>query len=229
MSLSLYKTQETKEDPQLTDTLMDLFRDKDKVVAWGQYFVLTHGKIPSQLKNVLKDREEGGTSRREFMADPPRYFSLGSERPVTTCFWLYGQPGSGKTSRVKDSFSTYSIPASGADFWDQYMGQEALLFDELSNPTEEYLNLILQVTQPQGRKGNHGRKNRSPTGLLHRYVFVCTVLPPWMEENTRRMSSGHLQSLARRFQFVQLIGEVDPMILTHQVTGVTVYLTHPLG
>lgn len=128
------------------------------------------------------------------------------DKPVPEVYVLWGDPGSGKSRRVRElAPDVWSVPSSGGDFewkwFDGYRGQENVVFDDFE-PLYQYLAPMLRwidrypVTVPV--KG--GFVNWVP-----RRIFITSNAPPdhWFRG----------ASASRREAFFRRVTEITEMIL----------------
>lgn len=94
---------------------------------------------------------------------------------MPSCHWLYGPTGVGKTrSVVSEEKDLYFFPYEKNGWWDNYSGQEAILFDDFRGqlPMNEILRICDRYDYTVPRRG------RAPVPLMaKRIYFTCCKRP----------------------------------------------------
>lgn len=94
---------------------------------------------------------------------------------MPVCKWIWGPTGTGKTrSVVEKEKSLYFFPYEKNGWWDNYEGQEAVLFDDFRGqlPMNEVLRICDRYDYTVPRRG------RQPIPLLaKRIYFTCCKVP----------------------------------------------------
>lgn len=90
------------------------------------------------------------------------------------CYWLWGPTGVGKTRQVHEKESDlYVYPYEKAGWWDNYDGQEAVLFDDFRGqlPLNEVLRLCDRYDYSVARRG------RAPIPMLAKRIYFTSCKP----------------------------------------------------
>lgn len=189
--------------------------------------VFEKGEKPQQGKRkaheeVVESVKRGATMREVMEIPGSNYQSLRTaellfkyiEKPrekKPTVIWIYGEPGSGKTSYVKQFFSradTQYVNASQLKWFDGYDGQPACVIDEVDNETPYWMLKAICDEHPyrvemKGSSRQFVSENIYITSLEHP-AKLFYYRPYHGGEMLRRIDKV---LLARTFQYI----EVDKM------------------
>jgi len=121
---------------------------------------------------------------------------------VPSCHWLYGPTGVGKTrSVVSEEKSLYFFPYEKNGWWDNYEGQEAILFDDFRGqlPLNEILRICDRYDYSVPRRG------RAPVPLMAKRIYFTSCKRP--EDVFKENES--IDQLLRRLAEVKFVDGLD--------------------
>lgn len=126
---------------------------------------------------------------------------------VTKCTWLHGRTGVGKTRLVRDTHNDepiYVHPYEDKGWWDGYVGQKIVLFDDFRGqiPFEQLLRLTDRYDTTVPRRG------RKPTPLLATHVYITSPFPPEVVYNNLAQGDS-LEQLYRRCTVTEMFRPDD--------------------
>lgn len=115
---------------------------------------------------------------------------------MTTCDWLYGPTGSGKSHKAFEGYSPethYVLNLNDNGWWDGYTGQETIIINEFRGQIKysELLDLIDKY--PKTVK----RRNREPVPFLGRHIVVTSSMKPSEVYHNLEQGDGIGQLLRR--------------------------------
>jgi hypothetical protein len=154
-----------------------------------------HGTWSSQgerkdLKDVIDDVISGKRTIEDIIVeDPVTYHQYGRtlEKAVDirlkkikrdwmpVCKWIWGPTGTGKTRSVVDEEKDlYFFPYEKNGWWDNYEGQEAILFDDFRGqlPLNEILRICDRYDHTVSRRG------RAPVPLVAKRIYFTSCKAP---------------------------------------------------
>ena len=95
---------------------------------------------------------------------------------MTTCEWIYGESGTGKSQYAFKDFNldTHYKWKHDNGWWDGYKGQETVIIDNFRGqiPYDQLLQLIDKFLYKVSRRG------REPTPFLAKHVIITSILNP---------------------------------------------------
>lgn len=182
-----------------------------------------HGTLPQQGKRndliTLKDFIMKGekTVQDIMLEDPMMYHQYGrtlnaledvykkrNQRDwVPECVWLVGPTGVGKSRKVhSEEKSLYIYPYEVAGWWDQYDGEEAVLFDDFRGqlPLNQLLRICDRYAFAVPRRG------RAPTPLLAKRIWFTSCKTPEQVYDKDQMNGDSIAQLLRRIKVVYMDG-----------------------
>lgn len=127
---------------------------------------------------------------------------------MTTCEWLWGPTGVGKSHRAFTGFTPethYVFEPSDNGWWDGYRGQETVILNDFRGNLkyEELLQLVDKY--PKSVK----RRNRLPMPFVSKNIIITSSLPP-EQVYVQRMERDSLDQLMRRITVIE-ISEREPV------------------
>lgn len=128
---------------------------------------------------------------------------------MTTCEWLWGPTGSGKSHRAFENYNEnthYVVPNDGG-WWDGYKQQEIVIINEFRGSIAYGELLQLIDKWPYSVR----RRNREPMPFTSKHIIITSSMRP---EDVYHNLSEHdkLDQLLRRIVVI-LIGGHDPEVL----------------
>lgn len=94
---------------------------------------------------------------------------------MPTCKWIWGPTGVGKTRSIcSEEKDLYFFPYEKNGWWDNYEGQEAILFDDFRGqlPLNEVLRICDRYDYSVPRRG------RAPIPLVAKRIYFTSCKPP---------------------------------------------------
>lgn len=121
---------------------------------------------------------------------------------MTTCDWLYGKTGTGKSHRAFKDYSPdthYILNLNDGGFWNGYTGQEIVVINEFRGQItfSELLDLI--DTHPKNVK----IKGKEQVPFLAKHIFITSALPP-NEIFYNLCENDRMDQLMRRINLIEL-------------------------
>lgn len=122
---------------------------------------------------------------------------------MTTCEWLYGKTGVGKSHRAFENFNPdthYLWKLNDKGWQDGYSGQSIIIINDFRGeiPYNELLNLIDKWPYTLPRRG------REPVPLLAKHIIITSSLCP-AEVYKRRNEEDSLNQLLRRISVSEVV------------------------
>ena len=172
------------------------------------------GELPQQGARLdliaIRDDIASGRSVDDItMADPNVYHQYGRtlnkvedialrrryRTEMTTCLWLYGPTGTGKSARAFEGFNpeTHYVWRCQTNWQDGYTGQETIIINDFRGEIKynDFLNMIDRYPYYVERRG------RETAPFLAKHVIVTSSLSPAQVYN-RRAEEDSLEQLLRR-------------------------------
>lgn len=197
------------------------FTDNEKYCSKEQHF--THfGSVPKQgrrvdLEEITAKIKEGKISVDEIALSQPIVFHQYGrtlERveeitlrkrfrtTMTTCDWIYGKTGVGKSHHAFTNFSPdthYVHNLNDAGFWNGYTGQETVIISEFRGqiPYGELLDLIDKWPKTVKIKG------KSPVPFISKHIVITSSMHP-NEVYHNLAESDSLEQLHRRIKILHI-------------------------
>lgn len=146
----------------------------------------------NDLNKLAEDLKEKKTTVKQILLDKPMMFhqygrtltaledtinNREKRNFKTNCTWLFGKTGTGKTKRVMDETinkSYYMVPNDNG-WWDNYEGQEIVIFDDLRYGDIKYAQLLkLTDRYPYQvrRRGTHPRE------FVSKHIYITSSMHP---------------------------------------------------
>jgi len=125
---------------------------------------------------------------------------------MPTCIWLYGPTGTGKTRSINDAEpDLYWYPYENAGWWDNYNGQDAIIFDDFRGqlPLNALLRLCDRYDYTVSRRG------RAPIPMLAKRIYFTSCKRPEDIYDKEGTNGDSVAQLLRRVE-VRFIDGVFP-------------------
>lgn len=120
----------------------------------------------------------------------------------TKGIWYWGKTGVGKSHKAFEGFNpeTHYVFKNDRDWWDGYIGQETVIFNEFrGNITlQELLELVDKWPKEVARRC------REPAPFLAKTVIVTSSLPPLEVYKNALSEYERIDQLNRRFEVIEL-------------------------
>lgn len=130
-----------------------------------------------------------------------------SRTAMTTCEWIYGPTGSGKSHKAFEGYDeeTHFLWTDDNGWWDGYNGQEIVIMNDYRG-TIPY-NVLLQLIDKWPMKVR--RRNREPMPFVSKHIIITSSLPP-DKIYKHRDAEDSLEQLLRRVRITELNVSLPP-------------------
>lgn len=121
---------------------------------------------------------------------------------MTTCEWIWGPTGVGKSHRAFDGFNPethYVLPKDNKTWWDAYRQQQIVIINDFRGhiPYDDLLQMIDKWPYYVPRRG------REPISFTSKHVIITSSLPPEKVYH-HRMEGDAIEQLLRRVTVTHL-------------------------
>lgn len=118
---------------------------------------------------------------------------------MTTCEWVYGKTGCGKSLYAFKDFNTdthYVYKLNDKNWQDGYTGQDIIIIDEFRGQIAfcELLRMIDRYPYSLPRRG------REPAPFLGRHIIITSSIPPWEVYENICNENDRIDQLLRRIE-----------------------------
>lgn len=118
---------------------------------------------------------------------------------TTTCDWIYGPTGSGKSKHAFKDFNPethYRVPDDNG-WWDGYTGQSIIIMDEFRGSKMKYSDLLTFIDRyPHTVK----RRNREPAPFLATHIIITSCHTPQEAYSGMINDNDSINQLLRRIK-----------------------------